>query len=363
MAHEDDRLALAVQPGELLGALLAEGVVDHREDLVEDIDVRGEADGGCEREPRLHAARVALDRSVEVALDPGELRDPVHLGRIAWLLSPRMVPSSTTFSRPVSSGWKPAPTSSSGMRRPQTSIFPVSCIAIPEISWVSVDLPDPLAPTMPKNSPRRTSKLTSESAQKRSQLVLAADERAQRVLQAELLAEAVALADALAADGEVRTAALGAVRLRHSPQSGSPSARTRTSPAARRPRSRRAATPIAKQSGAMPSSDQRHASISPEAGLKARTLANDPAALSGYPTGVRKIPAWTTSGANATASRKRPPSAVTSSVTPHINTSSQTTRTGMAQRLRSEVAADRRCPDRWRRAPPRVAEAPRSGCR
>ena len=44
--------------------------------------------------------------------------------------------------------------------------LPVSCIAIPEISCVSVDFPDPFAPTMPKNSPRLTSKLTSESAQK-----------------------------------------------------------------------------------------------------------------------------------------------------------------------------------------------------
>ncbi len=88
--------------------------------------------------------------------------------RIAPALSPRIVPKRATFSRPVSSGWKPAPTSSRGTMRPQTSIFPVSCIAIPEINCVSVDFPEPFAPTMPKNSPRLTSKLTSESAQKRS---------------------------------------------------------------------------------------------------------------------------------------------------------------------------------------------------
>ena len=120
-------------------------------------------------------------------------------------------------------------------------------------------------------------------------LLPAAHERVERVLEAELLAEAVALAHTLAADRQVRPW-IAAVRLRHSPRSGSPSARTRTSPAAPRRRSRRAPRATAKPSGAMPSSDQRQASITPEAGLKASTFEKEPAAAERVPDGREEDP-------------------------------------------------------------------------
>ncbi len=81
------------------------------------------------------------------------------------------------------------------------------------------------------------------------------------------------------------------------------------------------------------------------------------------PTGVKKIPACTITGAKATASRKRPPMAVTSSVNPHIRTTSQTIRTGIASASISEVAADRRRGDAGDEHDRRAAEAPRSASR
>src|SRR3954453_11456067 len=70
------------------------------------------------------------------------------------------------FSRPVSSSWNPAPTSRSGSTRPQTRASPSVGTVIPEMTWVSVDLPDPFGPTMPKKEPRGTSKVTPSSALK-----------------------------------------------------------------------------------------------------------------------------------------------------------------------------------------------------
>jgi hypothetical protein len=79
-------------------------------------------------------------------------------------LSPRIDASSAMFSRPVSSTWKPAPTSSSGSTVPHTSTRPWLGTAMPETTCVSVDLPEPFWPTMPKYSPRGISNDTSCNA-------------------------------------------------------------------------------------------------------------------------------------------------------------------------------------------------------
>src|SRR4051794_10089075 len=78
--------------------------------------------------------------------------------------SPRIDASSEMFSRPVSSTWKPAPTSSSGSTDPHTSTRPAFGTAMPAMTCVSVDLPDPFWPMMPKYSPRAISKVRSSSA-------------------------------------------------------------------------------------------------------------------------------------------------------------------------------------------------------
>ena len=78
-------------------------------------------------------------------------------GIVAWISRrdrPITVPKSTTFSRPVSSAWKPAPTSSSGSTRPVTSSRPAVGAQMPAMSCRSVDLPDPFVPMIPTDSPR-----------------------------------------------------------------------------------------------------------------------------------------------------------------------------------------------------------------
>src|SRR3954463_14959459 len=70
-----------------------------------------------------------------------------------------------TFSRPVNSGWKPAPISISEPTRPPTASVPVVGAKIPAISFSRVDLPEPLRPTMPNASPGATRKSTSVRAQ------------------------------------------------------------------------------------------------------------------------------------------------------------------------------------------------------
>ena len=79
--------------------------------------------------------------------------------------SPWNAPFRYTFSRPVKSGWKPAPSSSSEPIRPLAAIRPEVGLKMPETSFKRVVLPEPLRPTRPSASPGATSKETSRSAQ------------------------------------------------------------------------------------------------------------------------------------------------------------------------------------------------------
>src|SRR5579862_3619439 len=81
---------------------------------------------------------------------------------------PRIVPLRKMFSRPVSSGWKPVPTSSSEPTRPRMTISPAVGSVMRESTFRSVLLPAPFAPMRPRTSPRRTRKLTSSRPQIRS---------------------------------------------------------------------------------------------------------------------------------------------------------------------------------------------------
>ncbi|MNT94765.1 hypothetical protein D3C72_2365210 [compost metagenome] len=65
------------------------------------------------------------------------------------------------FSRPLKSGWKPAPSSRSGERRPLTVTVPALGRITPVISLRMVLLPDPLVPITPTDSPGLTWKLMS----------------------------------------------------------------------------------------------------------------------------------------------------------------------------------------------------------
>src|SRR5271157_5042895 len=69
------------------------------------------------------------------------------------------------FSRPVSSGWNPVPTSSRLPTRPWTSTSPSVGSVIRERIFSSVLFPAPLRPMIPTTSPGRTSNDTSFNAQ------------------------------------------------------------------------------------------------------------------------------------------------------------------------------------------------------
>ena len=73
--HRPARRAELLHPAE--AAPLELGVAD-REHLVDEEDLRLEMRGDREREPDVHAARVALHRRVDEPLDPGELDDVVE---------------------------------------------------------------------------------------------------------------------------------------------------------------------------------------------------------------------------------------------------------------------------------------------
>ncbi len=72
--------------------------------------------------------------------------------------SPSSMPLMTTFSRPVISGWKPAPSSISAVTRPSTATVPEVGRRIPLASLSSVDLPEPLGPITATASPGATSR-------------------------------------------------------------------------------------------------------------------------------------------------------------------------------------------------------------
>src|SRR5918911_368345 len=85
--------------------------------------------------------------------------------RICARFIPRMAPFRKTLSRPVSSGWKPVPTSSSEPTWPVIRTSPRVGAVMRERIFSSVVLPAPLRPITPTAWPRATSKPTSSSAQ------------------------------------------------------------------------------------------------------------------------------------------------------------------------------------------------------
>ena len=68
-------------------------------------------------------------------------------------LMPRIAALRKTFSRPDSSGWKPAPSSSSADIRLCTRTVPEFGWRMPAMHFSSVDLPEPFWPMTPNTSP------------------------------------------------------------------------------------------------------------------------------------------------------------------------------------------------------------------
>ena len=85
MGDEHDGLAAPAELADLVQALAGEGLVAHRQHLVDQQHVGVDVDGHREAEARVHAGRVGLDRRVDEALQLREVHDLVeallHLAR------------------------------------------------------------------------------------------------------------------------------------------------------------------------------------------------------------------------------------------------------------------------------------------
>ena len=79
---------------------------------------------------------------------------------------PRIAALSMMFSLPLSCGWKPAPVAMRPAMRPRVRTVPWSGRITPLIILSSVDLPEPLRPISPIDSPWLTVNETSSTAGK-----------------------------------------------------------------------------------------------------------------------------------------------------------------------------------------------------
>jgi hypothetical protein len=150
------------QPAE---ALLLEVGVAHGQRLVDDEDVGIDMRDDREGEAHGHAGGVGLDGLVDELADIGEGQDVGEPRLVSSCARPSTLALRKTFCRPVYSGLKPEPSSSRAATRPWTSTSPWVGVSVPQTSWSSVDLPEPLRPMMPTVSPRATSKESSCRAQ------------------------------------------------------------------------------------------------------------------------------------------------------------------------------------------------------
>ncbi len=106
---------------------------------------------------RTFPLRVALHGRIEELLHAGSRRDLVELALDLGAVHPRIAPLRQMFSAPVSSGWKPVPTSSRLATRPLMVTRPALGSVMRLSTLSSVDFPAPLRPMMPTASRRISS--------------------------------------------------------------------------------------------------------------------------------------------------------------------------------------------------------------
>ena len=150
VTHEDDRSALFGDVDDPVQAPLLELVVADGEHLVDEQDLWLEVGGDAEREPHRHPRGVPLDRGVDELGGICEVDDLVELRRaLPFVFMPRTAPLRMTFSRPVSSGWNPVPTSRSDPTRPRMSARSLEGRVMRAMIFSIVVLPAPLRPISP----------------------------------------------------------------------------------------------------------------------------------------------------------------------------------------------------------------------
>ena len=125
VGDEDERLAGVALLAEDVHALLGEGRVADGEHLVDEHDVGVGLDHDREGEADHHARGVVLELEVDEVRELGELEHGVQPGAAPrGAPRPIITPLSATFSRAVSSGLKPTPSSMNGASRPAMRIRP-----------------------------------------------------------------------------------------------------------------------------------------------------------------------------------------------------------------------------------------------
>ena len=119
---EQDRAPFALEALHPLETLALERLVTDREHLVDEEDVGIDVHGDREPEPDVHTRRVVPHLHVDELLEPANATISSNTELMSRFERPRIEAFMKMFSRPVSSGWKPAPSSSNAASRPRDDL-------------------------------------------------------------------------------------------------------------------------------------------------------------------------------------------------------------------------------------------------
>ena len=164
VGDENDRQPARPERVNFSHALVSEISISHRERLIHQQQFRIHVDRNRECQPHHHAARIGFHWLVD--------KIPYFREVFDLAISPVDLATRKTHDRPVQVYVVPPgelliesrPQFCSAETRPLARTVPDVGRMMPAMIWSAVLLPDPLAPTRQKTSPRRISKLTSVRA-------------------------------------------------------------------------------------------------------------------------------------------------------------------------------------------------------
>jgi hypothetical protein len=153
VGNEEQSAAFAHQLSHPLHALCLKARIANCERFVHYEHVWVQMRRNCEPQAQLHSGRIHFDRRVERLRELCEPHDLVEPAPHLHLLIPRIRPYSQMFSRAVSSGCTPEPTSISAPTRPRTRTRPDVGREIREMILRAVVFPAPFGPMIANDSP------------------------------------------------------------------------------------------------------------------------------------------------------------------------------------------------------------------
>ena len=166
VTDEEDRDAALLELPQLGHAALLETRVSDGERFVHDEDVRIDVDHHRECQPHVHAGGIRLYRHFDEIADVCEFHDAADASANLRLGQPQHSAVEKDVFPAGEFGIEPRAELQQRAMRPFSSTEPDVGVSVPQISCSSVDLPEPLRPTMPTVEPWGTSNVTSWSAQK-----------------------------------------------------------------------------------------------------------------------------------------------------------------------------------------------------